>query len=517
MGEYLKRRDFLIALGTGAAALAVPGCRGIFKKKTKFPNIVYIIADDMGYGDVGCLNPDCKIPTPYMNRLAEQGMVFKDAHAGASVCTPTRYGILTGRYSWRTRLKSGVLGGYSPPLIKKDRMTVASLLKQYGYSTACVGKWHLGWNWRYREGYADGKEKEYFVDYTKPIINGPLSRGFDYFFGIPASLDMPPYVYIENRKALKPASETTEGSTGYEFYRSGPIAPGFEHSEVMLRLTKEAVGFIDKHAKTRSNDPFFLYFPFSAPHTPILPNKRFVGKSGIGAYGDFVFECDWAVGQFMKALEKHGMTENTLIIVTSDNGCSPKAGFEDLADQGHFPSYHFRGYKADIYEGGHRIPFIARWPNQIKPGTECRAMICLTDLLATVADLTGYELPDNTGEDSISILPYFSGEAEEPERDAVVHHSINGSFAIRKGKWKLELCPGSGGWSHPTPKEAKKLNLPQFQLYDLSKDIEEENNLYNERPDIVSDLISLLKEYVEKGRSTPGAPQENVGKVNIFK
>jgi arylsulfatase A-like enzyme len=219
----------------------------------------------------------------------------------------------------------------------------------------------------------------------------------------------------------------------------------------------------------------------------------------------------------MNALEKHGMTENTLIMVTSDNGCSPKAGFEHLAEQGHFPSYHFRGYKADIFEGGHRIPFIARWPGKIKPGTECGETICLTDLLATAAEMIDFELPDGAGEDSVSILPYFMGHEENSVREAVVHHSINGSFAIRKGKWKLELCPGSGGWSYPTPKEAKKLNLPPFQLYDLSKDKQEQDNLYHERPDVVSDLLSLLKEYVERGRSTPGLPQENVGKVKVIK
>ena len=267
--------------------------------------------------------------------------------------------------------------------------------------------------------------------------------------------------------------------------------------------------------KKKSGEPFFLYYPLSAPHTPILPAKEFKRKTKLGAYGDFVYQCDWTIGQIMEALKKNGLTKNTLFIVTSDNGCSPAADLKDLAEKRHYPSYHFRGSKADIFEGGHRIPFIARWYGKIKPGTKCRDTICLTDLMATVADLVGTKLPDNMGEDSVSILPDLLGTTSEPVREATVHHSINGSFSIRQGKWKLELCPGSGGWSDPRPKEARRLKLPEIQLYDLSVDIGEKENVYDQFPDVVERLTKLLQKYVENGRSTPGEPQKNDRKVSI--
>jgi arylsulfatase A-like enzyme len=514
-----SRREFLRTVGLGASALALsrfPACR---TRTTAYPNIVYIIADDMGYGDLSCLNPECKIPTPHMDRLASEGMIFTDAHSGSAVCTPTRYGILTGRYSWRTRLESGVLWGYSRALIPRTRMTVASLLKQHGYATACVGKWHLGWDWATTDGYIfsdRSDEKGESVDYSQPISGGPLDLGFDYYFGIPASLDMLPYVYVENDRVVAAPTETITGTQGRRFYRGGPIAPGFKHEEVLPECTAKALAFVDNHAKTSSDAPFFLYFPLNAPHTPILPTEEFQGKSGIGPYGDFVMQCDDTIGQVMRALECHNMTDNTLFVVTSDNGCSPMADFEDLARQGHHPSYHFRGYKADIYEGGHRIPFIVRWPAKIQPGRECDDTICLTDLMATAADILDYDLPDNAGEDSISILPDLFGGATAPVREATVHHSINGSFSIRQGKWKLEYCPGSGGWSYPRPKEAVELDLPGFQLYDLDKDIGEQNNVMDKHPDVIENLTELMAKYVNDGRSTPGLPQKNDRSVSFL-
>ena len=516
--KYHNRREFLKIVSTGVILSAAGGFSLCSGKQKKMPNIVYILADDMGYGDVSCLNPDSKIPTPYMDSLAEDGVIFTDAHSNSAVCTPTRYGILTGRCCWRSRLKSGVLWGYSPTLIEKERLTVASLLKQHGYSTACIGKWHLGLDWVTTDGYRysdRSNETGEHVDYSKPLLRGPLDAGFDYFFGIPASLDMVPYVYVENDRVVDTPTEIIKGTQGHEFYRGGPAAPGFKHIDVLDTLTEKAVSFIDRCASTDRNKPFFLYFPLPAPHTPILPRKEFQGKSEAGVYGDFVHQCDWTVGQVMQTLEKHGLTDNTLFIVTSDNGCSPAAGFEDLAEKGHFPSYHFRGYKADIYEGGHRIPFIARWPEKILSGSECDDTICLTDLMATAADILGIKLPDNAGEDSVSILPDLLGTAEAPLREATVHHSINGSFSIRQGKWKLELCPGSGGWSYPNPAKARELNLPEVQLYDLSTDIGERKNLYNEYPEIVERLTKLLEKYVEKGRSTPGKPQKNDREVSI--
>jgi len=514
-----NRREFLRAVGLGASALALsrfPECRA---RANAYPNIVYIIADDMGYGDVSCLNPECKIPTPNMDRLASEGMIFTDAHSGSAVCTPTRYGILTGRYAWRSRLESGVLWGYSRTLIPKTRITVASLLKQHGYATSCVGKWHLGLDWATTDGYIfsdRSDETGESVDYSKPFSGGPLDLGFDYFFGIPASLDMLPYVYVENDRAVAAPTETIQGTEGRRFYRGGPIAPGFKHEEVLPKCTQKAVAFIDNHAEKKPSDPFFLYFPLNAPHTPILPTGDFQGKSGIGPYGDFVMQCDSTVGQIMQALERHNMTENTLFIVTSDNGCSQMADFEDLAQQWHRPSYYFRGHKADIYEGGHRIPFIVRWPKKIHPESTCSDTICLTDLLATAAGLLDYDLPDDAGEDSVSILPDFLGAATGPVREATVHHSVNGSFSIRQGKWKLEFCPGSGGWSYPRPEEARKLGLPEFQLYDLSKDIGEQNNVMDKHPEVVDRLTELMTKYVNEGRSTPGQSQKNDRPVSIL-
>jgi len=509
----------LQTVALGVSVLGLGGLSSCKIRKKSNPNIVYIIADDMGYGDVSCLNPDGKIPTPNIDRLASEGMTFTDAHSGSAVCTPTRYGILTGRYCWRSRLESGVLWGYSRALIPKTRMTIASLLKQHGYATACVGKWHLGWNWATTDGtiFSDrSDETGESVDYSKPVSGGPLDLGFDYFFGIPASLDMLPYVYVENARVVAAPTETIEGTEGRRFYRGGPIAPGFKHEEVLPKCTAKAIQFIDNHANTDPDAPFFLYFPLNAPHTPILPTADFQGKSGIGPYGDFVMQCDWTVGEIMQTLDRHGMTENTLFIVTSDNGCSPMADFDDLAQQGHHPSYHFRGYKADIYEGGHRIPFIARWPAKVFPGSVCDDTICLTDLLATVAAILDSDLPAGSGEDSVSILPDLLGRASGSVREATVHHSINGSFAIRQGKWKLEFCAGSGGWSFPQPLEAEKLDLPRFQLYDLDQDISERVNVMDEHPEVVERLTEILMDYVEAGRSKPGPPQKNDRQVSIL-
>ncbi len=469
------------------------------------PNIVYILADDMGYGDVRCLNKDGKIATPNMDRLAAAGMIFTDAHSGSAVCTPTRYGILTGRYCWRTHLANGVLFGYSRPLIDPGRMTVASMLKSGGYHTAGLGKWHLGLGLATKDGKAaagDGSN----VDFAAPITNAPTSLGFDYYYGISASLDMPPYVYIHNDRFVGVPTATRT------YIRKGLAAEGFEAVDVLPTLMTKAVEYIGQRAKAAAagdGKPFFLYMPLNAPHTPIVPTNEFQGKSGLNAYGDFVMQVDHTVGQVLDALDRNGLAGKTLVILTSDNGCSPAANFQQLLAKGHNPSYVFRGHKADIFEGGHRIPFIARWPGHVKAGSTCDQTICLTDLLATCAAIVGVKLPDNTGEDSVSILPALTGKAAGPLREATVHHSINGSFSIRQGKWKLELCPGSGGWSEPKPGSKEERTLPDVQLYDLTADISERRNLQAEHPDITARLTALLQGYVDNGRSTPGTAQKN--------
>lgn len=473
------------------------------KQINRHPNIVYILADDLGYGDLSCLNPESRIRTPYLDRLASEGMRFTDAHASSAVCTPSRYSILTGRYCWRSKLKSGVVNGYATPVIEEGRMTVASVLRDSGYSTACIGKWHLGWDWA-RTG-----PEEHDVDYSQPIKTGPCAFGFDHFFGISASLDMPPYVYVEDDLVRANPDREDPGSKGFAFWRPGPAAPDFHHADVLPVLTQRAESWIKQ--QSLSGKPFFLYFPLPAPHTPILPAKEFEGKSGTNPYGDFCLMVDDTVGRIMTALEQNGVADNTIIIFTADNGCSPLADLPGLAKLGHNPSYVFRGHKADIYDGGHRIPLLVRWENGIRPGTTCDDTVCLSDLLATVADITGFILPDNAGEDSVSNLPLWQERPGiGPVREATVHHSIDGSFSIRQARWKLELCPGSGGWSSPRP--GKECNgLPSIQLYDMSEDIGERVNVHDKHPEIVHCLTALLTKYVGEGRSTPGLPQPNSG------
>jgi arylsulfatase A len=473
------------------------------------PNIVYILADDMGYGDLSCLNPESRIHTPQLDGIAGAGMRFLDAHASSAVCTPSRYSILTGRYNWRSALKKGVIMGYDAPVIEPGRMTVASLLREHGYATACIGKWHLGWEW------ARGDDGE--VDFTRPIKNGPCSFGFDHFFGMAGSLDMAPYVYVENHRAtavpegISSGSEepdaSVRGDTGFGFWRPGPIAPDFRHDDVLPMFTRKAESWIAGQAA--AGTPFFLYLPLTAPHTPILPSPEFQGKSGTNPYGDFCLMVDDVVGRIAAALDKAGVADNTILVFTSDNGCSPSADLPGLARVGHYPSYHFRGHKADIFEGGHRIPLLVRWPDRIQPGTSCDDTVCLSDFMATCAGILGVGIPDNAAEDSVSNLPLWLGNSG-PIREATVHHSIDGSFSIRQGRWKLELCSGSGGWSWPRPDDDVD-GLPPLQLYDLGDDIGERRNVQHLYPEEVRRLTSLLAQYVREGRSTPGTPQANTG------
>lgn len=492
------------------------------------PNIIYVLCDDLGYGDVKCLNPAGKIATPELDKLAAAGMRFTDVHSGSAVCTPTRYGVITGRYAWRSKLQSGVLGGLSPRLIEPNRMTVASLLKEHGYHTACIGKWHLGMNWVKLPGKdvtelnIEKPNQVHNVDYTQPIAEGPTSVGFDSYFGISASLDMVPYTFIKNSAVV--ANPTTEKSFPMmpgkgTSTRKGPAAPEFDAEDVLPALTDEAIGYVRSHAAAaKAGKPFFLYLPLASPHTPIAPTQEWQGRSGLNPYADFVMQTDWSIGQLVAAVDAAGLGENTLIIVTSDNGCSPQADSSALKAKGHNPSYVFRGHKADIFDGGHRIPFLVRWPAKVKPGSTSEQLHCLTDLMATAADIVGAKLPAQAGEDSVSFLPALAGTAQSPLREAVVHHSINGSFAIRQGDWKLELCGDSGGWSEPRPNaNGPKKNLPLVQLYNLKDDIGETKNVADEHSDVVARLTALLEKYIADGRSTPGARQQNAVAVKIRK
>lgn len=501
----------IVSSGAIGSLLAAPAAAQVPATK---PNIVYILTDDLGYGDVGCLNPQGKIKTPHIDRLAAQGMAFTDAHSASAVCTPSRYAILTGRYNWRSRLQNGVLYGYSEPLIKEGQLTVARLLRDNGYATACIGKWHLGFDWTFKKDTPTTDEKNPPVDFAKPIKNGPTTRGgFDYFFGISASLDMPPYVYIENDRAIEPVTKKLT------HVRTGPAGETFDAERCVPDFTKRAADYIVERARDPQRKPFFLYLAMPSPHTPILPTKEFRGRSGISPYADYVMETDWAVGQVMEALERAGVAENTLVIFTSDNGCSPAANVDVLRKAGHEPSAQFRGLKADIWEGGHRIPFIVRWPARVKSATTCADPVTQADLMATCADILGVTatLPPGAAVDSASILPDMLQTAAAPAHEAIVHHSINGRFSIRQGNWKLELCPGSGGWMAPRDPAAKQQGLPDAQLYDLSADIAEQKNLIAEKPEVAARLTALLKKYVDNGRSTPGPKQVNDAKIDIFK
>jgi arylsulfatase A-like enzyme len=464
------------------------------------------MADDMGYGDVGCYNPDSKIPTPHMDRLAQAGIRLTDAHSPSAVCTPTRYGILTGRYGWRTWLNRGVVGGYTPPLIEPTRTTVASFLQSQGYTTGCFGKWHLGLGWTRVNGYTptweDGEkmwrgswqdgdpEKGLNVDFTKPVQGGPVDLGFDYaYFTAACSTIDGPFAFIENRHTvgIPDAPIFVDEEKHPDFRpRRGWVAPGFSLEDVDPAFTREAIAFMERSLEEDPQRPFFVYLALSSPHAPWLPPNFVKGKSEEGPRGDLVFLADWCVGEILKAVDRLEIAEDTLVLVTSDNG--PRIGTE-----GHASAGPFRGYKSHIWEGGHRIPFIARWPGHIQAGTTSDEVICLTDLMATAAALMGAELAPNAGPDSLNILPILQGEAtDRPVREVLVSHSENGTFSVRQGKWKLILDnKTSGGWVEPAG-ERPQPGTPG-QLYDLENDPTEQNDLWEERPEIAEKLTLLLE------------------------
>lgn len=470
------------------------------------PNIVVILADDMGIDSVSALNEKCGLKTPYLDKLASEGMTFMDAHSGSAVCTPTRYGLLTGRYSWRSRLKRGIVGKWERPLIEEGRLTLPSMLKEQGYRTACIGKWHLGWNWPKKGGGFTQKQSE--IDFTGRVEGGPAGCGFDYYFGDDVP-NWPPFVWIENGKMLGVPSKNLTFAKHY-YSNNGIGVEGWSLEAVLPKITEKSVEYIRESAK--GNEPFFLYFPMTTPHTPICPSDDFKGKSGISAYADLLIQTDWSIGQLMQALEDGGVADNTLVIFTTDNGTSPKCFFDDLRSKGVELQNHWRGMKADAYEGGHRVPFIVRWPGKVKPGTRSDEIISLVDILATCADAADVKLPETAAEDSVSLMPVLEGKrVKEPLHDAVICHSISGHFVVRQGDWKLLFCAGSAGWSDPKESVAAKQKLPKWQLFNLADDPKEQKNLVAEYPEKVEGMTKLLRGYIEKGRSTPGAPQKNHG------
>jgi len=464
------------------------------------PNIVFVLADDLGYGDVQALNARSRVPTPNLNRLARQGMTFTDAHSPSAVCTPTRYGALTGRYCWRSRLKRGVLNGYSAPLLEPGRLTVAGILRANGYHTSVVGKWHLGLG--FQKG-ADGQ-----IDYAKPVTDGPNEHGFDDSFIIPASLDFPPYVYIENGRVIELPSIDQPAVKFPGFLRRGPRQPGLVMDDCLDDLTRRAAAVIRERA--RKEPPFFLYFPLTAPHKPVQPHPRFIGKSGLGLYGDFVMQVDWTVGQVMQSIDSAGIGKNTLLIFTSDNGSfmrrlGPEEKEDHVSDatiQAYNETHHtangeLRGTKADVWEAGHRVPFFARWPGVIAAGSTCDKPTAHVDLFATCAEIAGAKLPDDAAEDSFSWLPLFRGGDWAKPRAPVINHSAAGMFALRSGKWKLVAGDGSGGREAPKGKPFQK----PFMLFDLQADVGEQNDLAKAKPKLVERLTARLEEIRRNGRS----------------
>jgi arylsulfatase A len=488
------RSALLLALLTATLSAAEP---------TR-PNIVIILADDLGYGDVQCYNPERgKIPTPNIDQLATQGMRFTDAHTSSGVCSPSRYTLLTGRFHWRTRLQAGIVRYLEQPLIAPDRLTLAGLLKQNGYGTAAIGKWHLGWDWDIPADKRplvapvrkadlpkvdDALRAEWKTIYQKPIGGGPTTRGFEQYFGTDVP-NWPPYAFIENDRTVGIPSEFLPPRLFEKNLAGlpGPAMANWKLEEILPTLGDRAAVFIARSAK--ETRPFFLYMSLTAPHTPIAVTPEWRGKSGLNVYADFVMEMDAVVGRVLAALETSGVADRTLVVFTSDNGCAPYAGAKELEAMGHFPSGPLRGYKADVWEGGHRVPFIVRWPGVVKAGTRCDQLVQQVDFMATFAELLGTKLPANAGEDSVSLMPLLRG-GDTPVREYAISHASTGVPSLRKGHWKIIFGPNGGGYEKGDPEASGG------QLYDLATDLGEKKNLWAEKPELVAELSAQMERLV---------------------
>lgn len=498
---------------------------GLTTVKAQSPNVIFILADDLGYGDISAFNPDSKIRTPHIDSLAQDGISFTDAHSSSALSSPSRYSILTGRYSWRTSLKQGVLNGFSSPLITTDRRTIAQMFSENDYNTACIGKWHLGWDWTFaptaqnqnsqkKKGKANQKE----VDYSKPIKNGPTDRGFDYFYGLPASLGAAPHVYVENDRVTALPNRIIGPQKGMKKIQRGVAGANFDPQDCLPHIIRRSIDYIDRQ---RHNDkPFFLYLSITAPHIPVLPAKEYQGQTILGDYGDFVVMIDDMVAQITKALKKNKQLDNTIIVFTSDNGCAPYVGVEEMENKGHYPSYIYRGYKNDIYEGGHRIPLIVSWKGKFTKETNS-SLVSLADFYATFAQMMNYQLKDEEAVDSYSIWPILSKKGTSARKD-LIYESGKGYLSLRTPQLKLVFHGGSGGWGYPN-KPADLAKLPSMQLFDLEKDPSETKNIIDDKryKKNVKEMTQLIKKYVEEGRSTPGKKTtndtENIWEqINIF-
>lgn len=485
-------------------------------RETRPPNVVIIFADDMGYGDVGALNPESRIPTPNLDRLASQSLIFTDAHSAGSYCVPSRYGLLTGRYMWRTRLGSGGnLANLAGTLIEPGRKTLADLLHGAGYFTGLVGKWHQGIDWKLRDESARDVIRVHpnyqdfgNIDFASPVLKGPRDYGFDYSFGTAGSAEMNPATFIENNRATvipTLSSQEAREKNGQWYGRDDNIvAEGYSMDGLVPTLSNKACEFVETATRTRPDQSFFLYYAMTTPHNPIVPHREFVGKSRAGAYGDFVVELDHHVGRILDKLVEVGIDKNTLVIFTSDNGpVNRTKGYRqrwvrgDTGVYGHDSNGPFAGWKAGLQEGGHRVPFFVRWPEKIKPGGRCPTTIIFNDVMPTLAEMLDVKLDNDTAEDGQSFFKALTGESSPTSfHEAIVHNHSNGTFAIRKGAFKLTVNGPKN-----TSQVVDDAFPVTFVLHDLSKDIEETTDVSWEHPAVVKEMHALLKKYVREGGS----------------
>ena len=502
----MKTIEYIALLSSLAALLTT--------QATDKPNIILILADDFGVGDIQAHYPENKIPTPYLDKFSAESKRFTNAHSNTACCTPSRYGLLTGRYAWRTRLQEWVIACYEPPLIAADRITLPGFLQDKGYQTALVGKWHLGWNWtgpqpsqmvEQRNGL---KDKEW--DFTQPIADGPITRGFDYYFGTHVP-NFAPFTFIENDRVVEQPTERyihdpNEGVVMPRNFAGSPIAPGWKFGRILPEITERAVEYVQDQASEK--EPFFLFFSMTSPHEPVVPSENFKGKSGINPIADFVMETDWAAGQVIEAVDLAGISEKTIIIFTSDNGHSHYTGLEELIDAGHYPSGEYRGHKSDVWEGGHRVPYLVRWPGKVEAGSENHHIVGLNDTFATVAEILGQELPYTAAEDSLSFHDLLVRNASTPSRHQIVVQSTHGEFGFLEGPWKI-VFRNQGVLDESRGKPT------QIELYNLDRDISETTNIATSHPEIVRRLTQNLETVINRGTSRPGPVQSNDTSIDI--
>ena len=474
------------------------------------PNIVILYADDMGYGDLAIQNAGSKIPTPNLDRLAREGMRFTDAHSSSGICTPSRYALLTGRFHWRKFHE--IVTSFDPPVLDPAEITLPEILKQRGYRTACIGKWHLGWNWSDilqpgAQPKMDAKRRNKIYapedfDWSRRISGGPRSHGFDYYFGDDVP-NFPPYAWFENDRVVGrpsvPLNITPQTAEGSWEARPGPMTPGWDFYAVVPRLTEKAVEWIA--GQRGRNEPFFLYMPFNSPHAPIVPTGEFRGKSQAGGYGDFMVQTDAQAGRILRALEEHGFADNTLVVFTADNGAESYA-YERMRKFQHRSSGELRGLKRDLYEGGHRVPFVVKWPGVVAPGSVSDALISQVDLLATLAAAVGADLPGNAAHDSYNLLPVWKTNAPSPRR-TIVHNTFKDAYAVRHENWILIAAKTGAHTRVPdwvNQENGYPKNEHDGELYDLSRDLGQKKNLYSSHPDKVAELSRLLAQVRQKGQ-----------------